>query len=498
MNERGVAATDTNRMKKAAEWFYGTVFKDEPIHPKNAAPAERVPSMIRTARSLENRSGSSWQSREAIFLKQAKLLANYEDDYRFSGTVVRYYPTYQSLTDQELRGYFSWRTRLRKGTVEKTSLTFAFLYIYELINQVGVDTPQEGYQKLMAFRDVYSQLDDSILPYLSEWMTDYVVYYGLDANLLADSPRVLFDRSITILDMVQEQDAAKVMYALKQLAPKWLARSKFYAAYRTDCDTVIVRVLRKVADHYAKRTKKTMVEQYFGKLSQFPVQLFDTAVFCNPLKIRSVEFPVDERCVYRCQNGLWTVTRHAGPPRPSSKLEGLLKTIDAVMREEYAYRHPVKYETETKWLIKLIREETQAFLAEKKAAEAKTIRIDYSQLAKIRQEAAITQDRLTVEEEQEEPEAAAPVQDAPVPTFEPAANVSPEDHGPLSQPEYRLLQCLLYGKSTAWIQSGGYMLSVLVDSINEKLYDTFLDSVLDDTPELIEDYIDDLKEMVTP
>ena len=48
------------------------------------------------------------------------------------------------------------------------------------------------------------------------------------------------------------------------------------------------------------------------------------------------------------------------------------------------------------------------------------------------------------------------------------------------------------------MQAEGFLLSVLVDSINEKLYDTFLDSVLDDTPELIEDYIEDLKEMVRP
>ena len=488
---------DTNRMKKTAEWFYSTVFRDETIKPRANASAEKLPSLLRTARSLENGPANAWQSREAIFLKQAKLLAKYEDDYEYSGSVVRYYPTYQALTDQELRGYFSWRTKLRKGDVQKTSLSFAFLYIYELINQIGVQTPLEGYQKLKDFRDSYGQLDNSILSYLDKWMSDYVVYYGLDANLLGNSPQVIFDRSITVLELIREQDEAKVIFALKQLAPKWLSRSKFYAAYQTDCDTVIVRVLCKVSDHYARHTKKTMVEQFFGKLSQYQVRLFDTAVFCNPLKTVHCEFAVDERCVYRCRNGLWTVTKHAGL-RPNSKLEDLLKTIDAVMREEYAYKHPVKYETETKWLIKLIREETQALLAEKKAAEAKKITIDYSQLARIRREAAITQDKLTVEEELEQTDATAPVQNpAPAPASEPVSD-SPEGDCPLSAPEYRLLQCLLYGGSLDWIRQEGHILSVLSDSINDKLYDVFMDSVLDDTPALIEDYIEDLKEMVKP
>ena len=484
---------DTNRIKKASEWFYSTVFRDEAIKPRVFTPVEKLPALLQTARSLENAPNNPWQSRESIFLKQAKLLAHYEDDYEYSGSVVRYFPTYQALTDQELRGYFSWRTKLRKGDVQKTSLSFAFLYIYELINQIGVATPPEGYQKLTEFRDTYGQLDNSILPYLAKWMTDYVVYYGLDANLLGNSPQVMFDRSITILDLIREQDEAKVMYALKQLASKWLSRSKFYAQYQSDCDTVIVRVLRKVSDHYTKHTKKSMVEQFFGKLSQYQVRLFDTAVFCDPLKTRSCEFAVDERCIYRCRDGLWTVIKHAGPLRPSGKLEDLLKTIDAVMREEYAYKHSVKYETDTKWLIKLIREEVQALLAEQKAAEAKKITIDYSQLAKIRQEAAVTQDKLTVEEEPEDTDVAPVRESAPEPVPE-----APDGDCPLSAAEYRLVQSLLYGRSTAWVQAEGYMLSVLVDSINETLYDTFMDSVLDDTPELIEDYIDDLKEMVRP
>ena len=71
---------------------------------------------------------------------------------------------------------------------------------------------------------------------------------------------------------------------------------------------------------------------------------------------------------------------------------------------------------------------------------------------------------------------------------------------PLSPEEYRLLQCLLYGRELSWVRSTGQLLSVLVDGINDKLYDTFLDAVVDsaDPPTVIEDYSDDLKEMIMP
>ena len=69
---------------------------------------------------------------------------------------------------------------------------------------------------------------------------------------------------------------------------------------------------------------------------------------------------------------------------------------------------------------------------------------------------------------------------------------------PLTQQEYRFLRCLLYGDDLSWVRQEGLLLSVLVDSINEKLYDTFQDTVLtsEDQPAVIEDYLDELKEMV--
>lgn len=485
---------DTNRVKKAAEWFYSNVFQDETIRPRAQQPQERVPSLIRTARSLENGSGSTWQSRESLFIKQAKLLANYEDDYDYEHSVARYYPTYQSLTDQELRSYFSWRTKLRRGDIRKTCLSYAFLYIYELINRIGTEDPMDGYRKLKAFQASYGQLDKRILPYLDQWLTDYVIFYDLDAALLADLAQVRFDRSVTVLENIQTQPEEKLIYAVKQLAPKWLDRSKFYAQYSADCDSVIFRVLLRVSEHYAAHCKKTLVEQYFGPIREFPVRLFETAVFHGSMSRRSFEYAMDERCVYRCRNGLWTVRKHSGRLGPNAKLNDLIKTIDSVMRQEYAYRHPVKCELETKWLIRIIQEEVRALLAEKKAAEAKKITIDYSQLAQIRRDAAITQDKLTVEDELEEE---FPEEETVQESFLPEGTADPGDT-PLSQPEHRLLQCLLYGRDHSWVHSEGYMLSVLVDSINEKLYDEFLDSVLDDTPQLVEDYIDDLKEMVHP
>lgn len=485
---------DTKRTKFASEWFYTNVFQDEAITPRKEPVPDRLPSLLRTARSLEIPSGRIWQPREAVFYKQAKLLAEYEDDYIYHHPVFCYYPTYQSLSDSELRGYFGWRTRLRRGDVQKTSLSYAFLYIYELINGIGFSDPMEGYRKLEAFREAYGVLDEKVLFYLDRWMTDYVVYHGLDSSLRSHTPEVIFDRSVNILEnMFSEPDDA-VVEAVKALSPRWLDRSKFYRDHTADFDRVLVRVLRQISQRCDKRCKHSFTDQYFGPYDMLNARLFESAVFFDRMKDRSCAYALDQVRIYHCHKGIWTVQKYVCPVLPSAKLGDLVKTIDALMRQRMNYGKPIRCPLDTKWLLKLIGEEIDVLLKSKEEAQARHIHIDYSQLERIRRDAAVTREKLIVDEEEEE-EIQPPIPEAP--TTPPAAN-SPDI--PLNETEYRLLQCLLYGQDLSWVQSSGLMLSVLTDSINEALYDTFADSVLlfEDGPELIEDYIDDLKEMVHP
>lgn len=483
--------------KNAAQWFFQQVFQEEAITPRPAAPKEALPPLLQAARSLESYTPGNWQPREVTFVKQGKLLAGYEDDYVYDRPVHYYYPTYQFLSDRELRGYFSWRTKLRRGDLRIASLTYAFLYIYELINQIGVKDSMEGFEKLKSFSRDYGALDSSIHVYLRQWMIDYAVYYQLSASLLEDNSKVVFDNSLWVLDNIREQDTEAILSALSVLAPSWLKRSRFYREHKQDMDTVIVRVLRKVSEHYDRRCKKTMVERYFGSYDLVPVRPFANAVFYDRLKIRDCAYPVDKVRIYHCRNGVWMVQKYVCIEQPSTELGDLLKTIDAVMRAAFGYGHPIKCKPAAKWLLKLIETETQTLLDQHKAAEARKITIDYSQLAKIRSDAAVTQEKLIVDEEAPEEEAPLPTPEAEAPAPPPAA---PAPQTPLDEPEYRLLRCLLYGGGLGWVRDEGRLLSVLVDSINEKLFDEFSDSVLtpDEPPEIIEDYIDDLKEMIQP
>ena len=481
--------------KNSASWFYNQVFQDQALPNRNPQPTATVPSPIRAARALAR--GSRQMSREALFLQQAKLLAAYEDDFPVVTPPARYRPTYDSLNDLELRSYFAWRTLLRRGELHKTCSTFVFLYAYELLNQIGVADPLDGYWQLRGFQAAYGQLDPSLDSWLEAWVIHYAIYHSLHPSLLADTPQVQQDRVIAWFQAMHAHSDEELIDALRTLAESWFDRSKLYREHPADCNRVICNVLRGMYAHYSKG-KRDLTQQLFGTPGEFTVWLFQDAVFCQKPRPDS-EYALDPLCVYRCKRGYWTVTKYGSSESARKKLMALLKAIDGILRESLDYKPLIKYTApDVKWQDKLIRTEVQALLdakrAEEEARQAEEnakLKLDMSRLEQIRRDAAVTRDKLIVEEELEDEPAPTPPAESAPPAEPPSTDT------PLNPAEYRLMQCLLYGHPTDWVRGEGLMISVLTDSINEKLYDLFCDSVVEDGA-VIDDYTDELKEMVLP
>ena len=504
-----------------AEPLAERVFQEEPIRPRQSAsadrlpayvrevvgkylprrgnaPAEKLPSLLRAARSLEQGSAAMYQNRRSLFLKQARLLAGYEDDYPELLQVTRYFPTYDSHTDRELRRYFSWPTRVRRGDAPEACTTFAFLYLYELINQVGADSPVEGLQKMDAFVDRYGGVDSTVPRYYRSWRKSYILYYNLSDSFWQEDGEPDGSAYFDILDSAPEQPAEAVMQAVTALAPGWLGRSKFYKTHRQDMERVVAAVVGQMCLHYRRRGGRSLSEQLFGGLCERPFELFPAAVFCDPLKKREAAYYLTDTHYFMCSGGYWVEAGRFIGQRGQKKLDGLMKSIDASLRDALEPGKPLLRPEQSKWVEKAIAGEIQALLDEKEKARqaAQRVAIDFGALDAIRRDAAVTQERLRIEDELEEEAPPAPAPE-PVPAGAGIPAREPGEDCPLNAAEYRLLQCLLYGRPTDWVQREGKILSVLLDSINEKLYDIFQDSVAEDDG-LVEDYIDELKEMVAP
>lgn len=480
--------------------FSSQVYKDEPILHTAAQMKNYLPPEIRAMKKLAQSYDAYHHSDEWLFYEQGKMMEMYEDDFPNTVGFSRYYPTYRSMNNDQLRTYFTWRTKVRHGTVEKTDIAYALVYLYELLNQIGVPSPEEGFTMLRTFWETYRQLDAQIDSYMPPWLRDYVVYYGLDRSLLEDTDDLKFERILLTLLQPDSHSTHEIFSALVTFSTYHMEKSRFYQQYSEDMEQVVCNVFSALSSYYEKYRKKSFCESLFGQKVTCTYFMFRSAVFYLQDK-QDREYAISPIHRYRCRNGIWTCEKYYGSCGKHKELGAILKTVDSMMREAYDFRYPMKPATEKKYLLNLIQKEIDQFLAEKKAHAAPKFEMDISKLQDIRREAAITRDKLIVDTEPEEPEY------FPEPTPEPVASpeILPEQTesaAGLDAIEVEFLQCLLQGKPyDALLREHGVMLSVLVDSINEKLFDQFADTVIlfeGDVPELIEDYADELKGMITP
>lgn len=556
--------------------FSNEVYADEPILKTGRQMQNFLPDQYRKMREIsrwqENPKGGAgrWLSEAELFYRQGLLMADFEDDCPYNGTFKSYFPTYNAMSDRQLRGYFTWRAQVRRGTVEETSTSFAFLYLYELICGIGVDDPLEGFNKIKAFWDAYRAFEPGIDRFARVWLQDYAVFHALDPKLLRDSKTVMFDNALIELrhaarDLVpapapsgqtpkrrktseptlplppDEVREERLMAAINALSTYNLSNSRLDRSHHRDLRHVACAVYVRMARYYDTHRKTGIVASLFGEETAMPYTMFASAVFFAPERHEDCEYRLDPIHIYRCQNGFWECMRIHGSRQKSSKLGEMMRACDQRLRLALDPAHPLKEEKVPKYLAKIIDDEIVAWLSWDAAHQPVKIDIDLSQLGHIRSAAAQTREALLIDEERED---GAPVgaeatlieqpntESAPGMTAEPGEmtirqdepdepTVSTEEFGvvapllvsvgapvtpapteatnKLAPAEDTFLRALLEqnaAQATSAVAHSGQSEDMLVDTINEALFDLVGDTVIEfgaAGPQIIQDYEADVR-----
>lgn len=472
--------------KKSGKNFESTVYKDEPIIKTAAQMSNYLPPKYREMRKIACSHEAYNKSAAWIFCRQGEFMQDFEDDFDYHGEFFCYYPNYNAMNDLQLRGYFSWRTSVRKGEIKQASLSFAFVYIYEIINLIGVNSPQEGFDNLLSFWTAYRNFDARIDRYLKKWLVDFAVYYGLDFSELDFRSEEVFEKHLISFIECRKCEQSELFEALCSLSSYNLCNSRFYKEYPEDVCAVLCRVIIKLTEFYEKNRKNTLFENFFGKIIEGPYNMFSSAVFYDDGRHPDCDVEINKISSYSCRNGRWRCKRFFGIAGKSNALGTVVKAVDREMRSAYNFEHLLKPEKTTKILLDIIRKEIEGFIADKQKIALPKVEIDLSKLQGIRIASEITGKKLIVDEENSE-------------VSEPTVHKT-QNNTVLSDDEFMFMQAMLYGGDfNELLNKKGLMLSVIVDSVNYKLFDLFGDTVIvfnDGGPELIEDYIDDLKGII--
>ena len=145
------------------------------------------------------------------FLSAARAMEDYEDNSPFAGTVPLYQPEYRDLTPNELRGYFTWRTALRRGEVSPHCDAFVYLYLSELMLGVGAATAAEALDCMDAFASSYFYAghgSEALQRNFKNWRFEYAVLNRVDVSRVRayENPALRhWDEALTVLREPEKQ-----------------------------------------------------------------------------------------------------------------------------------------------------------------------------------------------------------------------------------------------------------------------------------------------------
>lgn len=451
------------------------------------------------------------------FYRQGLFMKDFTDQYAQSAPYSAYFPYYQMMGYEQLRTYFTWRTEVRKGNVAETSLSYAFLYIYELLNNIGVEDPQEGLDKLMFFWKAFRAYHKTIDKYMLRWLKDYHIYYEL-----AQSFKAFVDQNGLAAHypgLAHTDDEFELFCAVSKYD---IRKSAFFtggnAKLSADCFRFLIERLRRIFAENGMDFDGS-VFQPTKKISAW--MPFQNALFYPWLKQKDRRVVLAENEIYLCSRNKWMFSTVPAGESGRQLVGYVMKRMESVLRKAVKYKYKLSANADAVEhaalgrlneaglsLENIIGDVVLAFYRE---ATKTIVRVDHGALSQIRREALATQAKLIVPEPGETfvpaaapPESALPVfadmHPFPLPDDEPASasDAWAGFKDALSAIEIGALSAALGGEAEIRKYAGecGVMPEVLVDGINEKAMDFIGDSLMDEGFFLYGDYKDQLKELV--
>lgn len=331
-------------------------------------------------------------SSEKKFVEEARQLIEVEGEQAPFVSFMSYWPTYGVMNEPQRKWYMYWRTEVRQGRFPDTDLSYLFVHIYELINGIGWQEPEEGYDQLkelwINYRERLPQLD----VYMQEWIIDYDLVHELNVSL---SEMVELSSGYLppeILDMeLQRLLSSNISDISLKLLQRYydydITLSKFYRdGGMKVLEQYIPRVMVLV-DSYLLRTRKAGILDQFELNHERTIErtLFRKAVYDESIYGKSVRMtyvPIGEHADF-----VQFVTR-------------VFRCTENKCRELLGFRGRLRGKTLEPELANVIeRYLDKAFAIEQMpVVEQPIVRIDAEKLASLQQESEYVRRALMIEE----------------------------------------------------------------------------------------------------
>ncbi len=458
-----------------------------------------------------------------VFYKQAMFMKDFEDDYEGRASFSAYFPYYQMMGYEQLRTYFTWRTNIRKGKIYDIHLAYAFVYIYELLNNVGADNPQDGLDKLMSFWIDFRECNPTIDKYILKWIKDYHIYYELPKSF----KEFVFENEIYMhypKMFLYESDINDNFELFCSISKYNIKQSAFY---NNETSELIINCFYYVMNKLKHLFEAENIDIYDiifqpnKKLSAWTP--FKGALFYPWIRGKDRKVVLSDNEIYLFSLNKWSYSTTLTTDKGKQLVSYIMKLMESELRKVMCYKHKLSINMDVKNNIliqklnktQLSIEEiiSKAVLEYYKEINKTVVSVSENVLSQIRQEAFDTQEKLIVPEDDnivyqvneqfelpinivsENIQSEKPLQQAETQILDGWTSLK----NILSETEVKtLLLALQKGNIKQFADENGIMLEVLADSINEKAVDCIGDNILEMDDEMIiyDEYIENVMKVV--
>lgn len=447
-----------------------------------------------------------------VFYKQAVFMKDFKDDYEKQVHFSSYYPNYQMMSYEQLRTYFTWRTQVRNGIIENTSISYVFLYIYELLNNIGVINPQDGVEKLMFFWNSFKKFDSSIDRYVLRWLKDYHIYYNLPQTFKEFTEKYNFTQYYAKIS-----DAENDFDFFCAISKYDIRKSGFFTDKTSDMlKDCFAFVLKKIRQNF-ETAGIDFDDALFSPIKNtMPWKPFKDALFHQQLNQSDKRVIISENEIYICNKNEWITSTVITTEKGKQFIGYVMKKMESVLRKIVKYKFKISanidmIDQETTFNLrkaglfieKIVQDAVMEFYKE---ITKTVVSVNHNSLARIRQQALLTQESLNVSEElisNESNNLSCSAMTKPneniFDEFSNKSSICADDpwkalKDDMSIIELQTLAVLLQGGDIKKIANENkIMIEVLVDGINEKAVEHIGDNILNDNMLLYEEYVEQTK-----
>ena len=346
------------------------------------------------ARTQTNSISAPYSQNGIQFVEQARAYVDRTETQAEPVPFQQYWYTYEAMDTAQQQWYFYWRAQLRQGNRLPTDLSYLFVHIYEVINLVGFESPDEALSHLDEFWRYYRQLQPDLDRYLPDWIADFIIVHELAPNALGWYGEVIKiadvkDFNLAIEAWVQAGDSyeafpAAIFFELANFNP---TESPFYRRFSksNDLDLWYPRAMDAVDEGTRMNREMSLFEYYQPK--------YRTIVKREPFACAFHAYPKTKIEVAATHNWMNAQSLRRW-------VHNCLKHADNILREQAGYRYRLK--------VTMLSDACKSVIEKALQPEAarRELSIDHAEIAQLAKDSHAIRDRLLADTEPVEESAA--------------------------------------------------------------------------------------------